>query len=428
MRAVPPYRVLVLPGGTEIGLEIQRGLSHLRDIELIGGGSGDDAHGPFAYRQWVRVPNVDEPDWCTELVRVLTTWRIDFVFPAHDDVLVALAERREDLPAVVLAPSVDTCQVTRSKRRTYAALAGVVPVPRILDHADIDQWPVFAKPDRSQGSRGAALAHDARELRALLESGSDLVMEYLPGREYTVDCFSDRERGVLFASGRERVRTRAGISMSSTIVHDQTSFEEMAARIGDRLHLHGAWFYQVREDRDGRPTLLEVAPRVAGTMALSRVRGVNFPLLTIYEYLRSPVRILTHDVEVSIDRALVNRYRHDLQYDAVYVDLDDTLIVEGQVNASLAAFLYQCINRGVRLVLVTRHRADLGSTLRHHRLAQLFDEVIHIQDDMEDKAVHVRPSSILIDDSFRERAAVSAAVGIPTFDSSMVEMLLDPRS
>ena len=48
-------------------------------------------------------------------------------------------------------------------------------------------------------------------------------MEYLPGRELTVDCFSDRERGVLFARARPRERTRAGISMATRTEPDRVS-------------------------------------------------------------------------------------------------------------------------------------------------------------------------------------------------------------
>ena len=38
-------------------------------------------------------------------------------------------------------------------------------------------------------------------------------------------------------------------------------------------------------------------------------------------------------LDVRLDRALVNRYAHDLELRHVYVDLDDTLIVRDAVNA-----------------------------------------------------------------------------------------------
>jgi carbamoyl-phosphate synthase large subunit len=253
-------------------------------------------------------------------------------------------------------------------------------------------------------------------------------MSYLPGQEYTVDCFADREQGLLFARGRRRIRTRAGISMASRSEGDQAAFGRMAEEIRRRLGMHGAWFFQVREAADGTPTLLEVAPRVAGTMAVHRVLGVNFPLLSLYEHARVPVQIAPIEADVLLDRALTNRYRHNLSYSAVYVDLDDTLVVRGEVNTRLAPFLFQCLNERRRLVLITRHASDLQETLGRHRLGGLWDEIVHITDGRE-KADHIRePDAILVDDSFRERRVARERLGIATFDSSMVELLIDDRA
>ena len=163
-------------------------------------------------------------------------------------------------------------------------------------------------------------------------------------------------------------------------------------------------------------------------MSTHRVQGVNFPLLSLYEQLRIPVQILPNPVEVEVDRVLVSHYRPVVAYDTVYVDLDDTLILRGRVNLPVVRFLYQCVNGGKRLVLLTRHAGDPEATLRRHHLAGLFDEVIRLEA-AEDKAEFVRaPSAIFIDDSFRERKAVSERRGIPTFDASMLELLFDERA
>ena len=422
------HRVLVFPGGTEIGLELRRALGDLKEIELFGAGSAMDRHGPFAYRRWRVAPAVTEPGWVEQLNAIIDELGIDLVFPGHDDVLLALAEQRDQLHAGVVTSPLRTCTITRSKRATYELLDGAVPVPRVLAPADVDAFPVFAKPDRSQGSQGAVLVRDTDELAAALADGSDLVMEFLPGAEHTVDCFSDREAGVLFARARARERTRAGISMATRTEPQPEHVEQYAQAIATRLELHGAWFFQLREDRHGEPRLLEVAPRVAGTSALHRVLGVNFPLLAIYEHLRMPVQVTPNAISIRLDRALVNRYAHDLEYAHVYVDLDDTLIVRGEVNARLVAYLYQCLNAGRRLVLITRHVHDVAETLARHRLSELWDEIIHLQDSLVEKAERIpERDAILIDDSFRERRVAGERLGIPTFDSSMLEMLMDDR-
>ncbi len=425
----PPFGVLVLPGGTEIGLELRRALGELKEVQLVGGGAVDDRHGPFAYRRWAHVPPVTADGWLAALNRVIDELKIDFVFPGHDDVLLALAEQAGRIGARVVTSPARTCRITRSKRATYELLRGVVPVPKVFESAhEVRRFPVFAKPDRGQGSQGAMEVHDAHELDRALAAGSDLIMELLPGEELTVDCFSDRERGVLFARPRPRLRTRAGISMATRTLDDDGTALALAEAIASRLELHGAWFFQLREDTGGRPRLLEVAPRIAGTSAVHRVTGVNFALLSLYEQLRAPLELLTNPVAVELDRALVNRYRHDLVYSTVYVDLDDTLTVRGRVNCRLVALLYQFLGEAHRLVLLTRHRSDVSETLTRLRLTQLWDEVIHVTDERRPKSDFIRePDAILIDDSFSERCAAAERLGIATFDSSMIELLEDHR-
>jgi carbamoyl-phosphate synthase large subunit len=426
---VPAYGVLVFPGGTEIGLELRRALAELKEVRLAGAGSEQDRHGPFAYRHWRTVPSVGEPGWIDALNAVVDELGIDVIFPGHDDVLLALAEHADQIRAGIVTSPVATCRITRSKRATYELLADVVPVPHVYGRPEeVGEFPVFAKPDRSQGSQGALLVPDAPALTAAVAGGSNLVMELLPGRELTVDCFSDRDRGVLFARARPRERTRAGISMATRTEPDSSLATQHARAIAERLELHGAWFFQLREDRHGEPRLLEVAPRVAGTSALHRVLGVNFPLLSLYEHLRMPVELAPNDIDVRLDRALVNRYQHDLSYGHVYVDLDDTLLVGDAVNTRLVAFVYQCVNAGRRVVLITRHAQDVDQTLDRFRLAGLWDEVIHIDDPSVEKADHIaEPDAILIDDSFRERRVARERLGIATFDSSMIELLFDER-
>src|SRR5690606_38426808 len=134
------------------------------------------------------------------------------------------------------------------------------------------------------------------------------------------------------------------------------------------LRLPGAWFFQIKRDVRGDWSLLEIAPRIAGSMALSRNRGINYALLTLYAYLGLPFEVLVQDFPIRLDRALANRFYVEHDYDCVYLDLDDTLIVDGRVHPTLAALLYQWQARNVRIVLVTRHAQCPRQTLRRYCL------------------------------------------------------------
>jgi len=418
--------VLVFPAGTEVGLEIYNALRGCKETRVFGAGQDVSNPGKMVFDKYHVVPNIFQAGWLQALVALCLELEIDYIYPAYDDVIVALQDVADQLPCSVIAASAQTCRITRSKSQTYRVLEGCVKVPRIFANAaDVSGFPVFVKPDRGQGSRGATRAENRVELELACAAVCDpLISEYLPGDEFTVDCFSDRDRGLLFAAARRRIRMRNGIAVNS-ISEDLPDADRIAAAISDRLHMRGPWFFQIKRAQDGELALLEVAPRIAGSMALNRVRGVNFPLLGIYEHERMPLGLLTYDGPVEIDRALANRYRHTLAYSVAYIDLDDTLILRGKVNLTVLALIFQCLNRSVIVKLITRHRFDVHATLTQFRLAGVFDEVIHIVDGRPKSAFIKETDAILVDDSFAERRDVSEQCNIPTFDCSMIEMLLE---
>ncbi len=422
--------VLVFPGGTEIGLEINNALRDLKEVVLFSAGADVSSHAEYVFARHSAVPSVHQPGWIDALNEVIRRDRIDFVFPAHDEVILATANERSRIEAHVIAPSPDLCRMCCSKRLTYERLAGAVPVPAVYRSAgEIPHYPVFAKPDRGQGSVHASRVDSRSQLDALNCSGIDFVVtEYLPGEEYTVDCFSDRERGLLFCSGRQRDRVRSGISVATHGV-SSPEFREMAEAIQKRCGFFGPWFFQVKRGSGGVLVLLEVAPRIAGAMALHRVQGVNFAMLALLEAERADYQVSFSPYGLALDRALINRYTTTLDVRHLYVDLDDTLVCRGSVSLPLVRLLYQQLNRGSRLVLVTRHAHDVAATLRRHRLSELFDEVVHLKlKEPKSSAIHAREGAIYIDDSYKEREEVRANTGIPVFDVSMIEALQDYRA
>jgi carbamoyl-phosphate synthase large subunit len=422
------YNILVFPGGSEIGLEINRALRASKEVTLFSGSVDVPNHAPFVYKRHFIIPSIHEENWIGALNEKLNQFEIDYIYPAHDDVLVALVQNEQKINSKLIASPLKTCLVTRSKSVTYNYFNGILPVPKVYS-ADSKQlnFPLFVKPDQGQGSTNSLLVKNYLELKVALErDDSAIVIEYLPGDEVTIDCFSDREKGILFCGGRSRIRTKAGISMCCIPVEDNI-FLEYAKRIHMHLNMHGAWFYQLKKDRHGEYKLLEIAPRIAGTMALHRVLGVNFPLLSIYESERIPVTIFNNDANVVIERSLKNRYKHNYHYKSVYIDFDDTLVLNNEVNIELVSFVFQCINKKIPVHLITKHKGDIKQTLNKYKLTSLFDDIIHI-DDTDDKSRYIiDKQAILIDDSFAERTNAFNKRKINTFDSSMIEILFDER-
>ena len=288
---------------------------------------------------------------------------------------------------------------------------------------------MFIKPAVGQGSQGARMIKDRSHLEEALSEGQEYtICEYLPGEELTVDCFTDRHGSLLVVSPRSRERIRAGIAVRSRNLPLTEDLQSIAEDINRRLSFNGAWFFQVKKNAAGQFRLLEIAPRIAGTMGLTRNLGINMPLLTLYNFWGIDVSLIPNREDLLLDRAFISRFQTDLSYSSVYVDFDDTLIVRGKVNAFLMMFLYQAFNQGKRLCLLTRHSTDIFADLEKACIpASLFSEIIRL-DEAGAKTDYIAPDSIFIDDSFSERKRVRDALGIPVFDLDMVESLIDWRS
>lgn len=417
--------VLIFPAGTECGLEIFAALHSCRQVRLFAAGGGDGDHARLLYPEYHRIPHVEEPGWLDHLIELCRRLGIDYILPAHDDVVLATMRAAGKIPARIIASPLATCEIARSKRATYRHFSGKLRVPALYESAaQVDRFPVFVKPDRGQGAQGAVRVADPASLDHALRGLADaLICEDLPGEEFTIDCFSHRKQGLLFVGARRRLRLRNGIAVHThTVTLPQA--RAIAEVIASELEFHGAWFFQVKRAADGALCLLELAPRIAGSMAAHRVRGVNFPLLSIYEAEGLPLILMPDDTEVELDRALANRYRHRIAFSAAYIDLDRTLLTRGKLNADLLCLVFQCIEANKPVHLVTRCRSELDARLKRYRLAGLFDRIIQLEAHECISDHIVEPDAILIDDSFSERRKVALRRGIRTFDCSMVEMLI----
>lgn len=424
------HKILVFPAGTEIAFEIHNALRNNKMVELYGSTSVP-CHANLLFKNCVDgLPFANDPLLIDALNTLIDKWGIEFIYPAHDDALLRLTKDQDQLHAKVITSTHFTVSICRNKADTYFYLRDAWYMPDVYwNDFDIKEFPVFLKPAVGQGSTGTKIVTNRDQLWDFLRTvRCEYVMcEYLPGKEFTVDCFTDRNGTLRYVGQRTRERIRSGIAVRSRFVKTEDNVMEIADSLNTMFDFNGAWFFQLKEDKNGELKLMEVAPRIAGTMGLTRNIGVNLPLLTLYNNLGMDVEIIKNPNELLLDRAFISRFQTDIDYENVYVDLDDTLIIKGKVNVYLLAFLYQCRDKGKNLILLTKHAGNAIQTLDDHSIdMNLFDSIINIPDWAE-KSHFIRPNSIFIDDSFAERKKVADAWGIPVFDTDMVESLFDWR-
>jgi hypothetical protein len=420
--------ILVFPCGSEIALELYRALVHSKHFNLIGASSVDD-HGRFVYHNYIGdVPFVTDENFIISIKEIVLKNDIKAIYPAMDLAITILKRNEELLGCKVISSPLETVEVCLSKSKTYNILKNYILTPSLFEYDKIDSFPVFMKPDVGYGSRGCVKINNEQELATQYDKQSDyLFCEYLTGDEYTVDCFTDRNRKLVCCLPRMRKRIQNGISVATIPVEESkiSEFQEIINKINKQIVFRGAWFAQFKRNSEGKLCLLEIASRYGGSSSLFRTIGVNFAQLSLFDAFDIDIDIIKNSYPIEMDRALDNRYKIDIIYNEVFVDFDDCLLIDSnKVNTNLITYLYQCINKGIKISLLTRHKGDLNKKLQQLRIFGLFDRIIHIANEEKKSNYIDNKNSIFIDDSFVERKDVHLTCGIPVFSVDMIECLV----
>lgn len=423
----PTYRVLVFPSCNEPGLEIVHALAKSNKVQLFGGSSYNLDFDPSRaiLQNHSRWPALHSSGFAEEFKGLLAQNEIDTVFPATDD-LVAEFSRWRVAGVTFISPNAEAAQLVKSKLQVHRRLEGLVPVPQLFAGRDA-VFPAYAKPDCGAGSRGHRIIRNWQEMDAALQENL-LVMEYLPGEEYTVDCINDLHGKLLFCGPRLRGQINRGIAVGTrTQAHAQ--IQDYIQIIAANLRIEGPWFAQFKTSASGHPTLMEINARVGGSMTATRLAGVNIPLMALFLYKGYDIRVPHYETDLVLNRCLTNYVQTD-NLKCVLWDLDDTLIrKDGKPDPQAIASLYDCRNRGIKQLLITKNPDVLG-VLTHHGIPAFFDEVLFVDDKlanipaMLERHCVAAQSCIAVNDSNSEKIALEQLVpGLRVITPDALEIL-----
>lgn len=230
---------------------------------------------------------------------------VRMLLPAHDGSIRALRARRVEIELRTALPlaSEPALDIAISKTRTLALAKELgIAVPRGISIHNLGDapaalkeigFPAVVKPYESwveQDGKGIRLSSEAfqtadqamRRLEQVLSvGGRALVQPWLPGRREAVSLFYARDR---FWARLAQVSHREWPAMGGASVLCETipllpDITAAAERLVRAIDLEGCSMVEFRRDRDGHPVLMEVNPRMGGSVALAIAAGVNFPRL-----------------------------------------------------------------------------------------------------------------------------------------------------
>ena len=242
--------------------------------------------------------------------------------PVMSAELPALAKNKDrfkEIGTIVSVSDLNSILITNNKYNLYSFMKeNGMRVPRFCRINNADQLkeafkavgypdiPVCIKATESSGSRGVRIVDPSKsrfdilfgekpnsfyiayeELDTILHEKDNmpemLVMEALPGAEFSIDLVADHGK-ILYMAARQSNSITASIPMEATLFHDEEGYQ-IAKDVIEKLHSDGNADLDFKYDRDGKPVLMEINPRLAATMRVFKEGGMNLPYLRIKQLL-----------------------------------------------------------------------------------------------------------------------------------------------
>ena len=313
-----------------------------RDISIVGTDADSDASGKVLCNEFRVVPSGDSDYYIDAMKKVVRGNAVDVVLPLTGQELLPLSKNKELLNVCISEPKA-IC-VAEDKYQTFRKFESLIPVPAYILTRTADGFVAAAeklgypeklvcfKPPISNGGRGFRILDSVTDnkytilnnkpeenirvrlgaITAIFEWTEPfpqlLVMEYLPGHEYSIDGLA-REGKLLVGVPRLREKVKSGVSVKTRVVERQGLVNALATVVG-KLKMHGPVGIQMKKSETGVYKLLECNPRLHGGTGATTASGVNIPWLSVKLHLEEDFEIPVPEYGWRMIRRGTEYYEH----------------------------------------------------------------------------------------------------------------------
>jgi len=283
-------KVLLLTYGNESSIELVRSISEL-NIHEVYGCHYDILNAGQAYlnKSYIfKCPNPwkEKEEFVYWLNDFILKESIDKVFVTNCKMLKFLYDNQHDIKNVerFVIPDRAKLEPCLFKNKLYELLPDISPKVFKNQAETFSSEYVFIKPKYGSSAEGAyKVSNDVKGWQNV--STNDIVTEYLPGAEFTVDCVSTEEGQLVDWNVRERTRVRDGITSYGRSVPEKWRFiGHYVKLVANKLKLPYLWFVQFKLDSNGVPKLLEVNCRISGSFCITRLARKDYIKLVMSNY------------------------------------------------------------------------------------------------------------------------------------------------
>ncbi|MBZ4661740.1 MAG: hypothetical protein JG779_894 [Thermotoga sp.] len=237
----------------------------------------------------------EEENFIDQLIKILNREKIDIYIPVHSDECRIVSKHQGEISkrshAKFMISPYETFKELDNKANAYRALKEIgLKTPKVYESpSDVTEFPVAVKPAVGSGSKKFFVCKTKEELEFVNKAYKDvLIMEYLEGKEYTVDTFFNREGKLITYNQRTRIKTLGGAAIISE--NDfSVDVREQIEKIASRYKIIGPANFQFFLTPNNDVVFTDINLRFAsGGLPLSVVSGADIVKLLILELLEKP--------------------------------------------------------------------------------------------------------------------------------------------
>lgn len=312
-----------------------------RNIRIVGTDMEEDRTILQMVDAFYKVPRATDPSYAEKLLEICKTEHVDVVLPFMSADLIPLLDIKEKFEEANIKLSVSdrrSIEITNNKFSFYSFMKeqglNVPKFARITKSSELCEAcvkcgypknPVCVKATELSGSRGIRIIDSSKsrfdllfgqkpnsfyttidDLQATLNERDEMpemmAMEFLPGQEGSVDLLADHGK-ILYMGYRESNVNLHSIPQVATLRNNPKAYK-IAEDVISALGLDGNADLDFKEDGCGNPVLMEVNPRIAATMQIFAVGGMNLPYLRIKQVLGEPLP----DIQLKYGVRMKRRY------------------------------------------------------------------------------------------------------------------------
>lgn len=312
MKDYKDIKVLLIEGRARQVLPMSKALRELGcEVTTYNGSKLDPGYASkYPQRKLLAYCDAHDPEGSYKAIKAeLEKYSYDIVIPMNDDVAIILSQHKEDLKGLTTIAVEDwnTFQMASDKLKTMlVCMEHNLPCPlSFTDKQDYlankgkVKFPVVVKPRTGCAAVGFHVAKNENDLisyydKAEQKYGKMLIQEYIPqdGLQYKCEMFIDRNGEMKGACVFAKVRWYP-INGGSSTLNETVTRPDIVADCQKLLEEIGWKGYAdidlIEDTRDGKAKIMEINPRITGSVKICFEAGVNFAKMIVDDYLKKNI-------------------------------------------------------------------------------------------------------------------------------------------